>query len=205
MSKIILSEDDLMEKLKEQIHFLQKSAKSFDEGDLLEAIRLAVSIRILVHDTSQSHSLLKQLDIIDKLDCLDTAFPYDPKNLLTHNGLVCMRVAAGSARCIPFLDTSYKKENYLKFGNWWFDAIVIKDHSGNTYSRKDIVLFISNKDGGAHVDPKIEEKYKLLKSGVGTGWELSGGGFLQQVIPASIRQIAYEVTYTLHIRYPDLF
>jgi hypothetical protein len=41
----------LGEKLEEQRHLLGKSIKEFASGDLAEAVRLAIAMRVLVHET----------------------------------------------------------------------------------------------------------------------------------------------------------
>src|SRR3954465_14733121 len=41
-----------------QLGYLRRSARLFDEGDRDEAIRIAVTIRVLLHDTGVSTSLL---------------------------------------------------------------------------------------------------------------------------------------------------
>ena len=56
--KIRQTEEELKSHLKEQIQFLLKSAQSYDEGFTSEAKRLAVVIRVLLHDTKKSKSLL---------------------------------------------------------------------------------------------------------------------------------------------------
>ena len=60
--KVELSEEDWLEHLDEQIDFLKASSTSFDTGFHGEIKRLAISVRVLVHDTSNSTSLLALLD-----------------------------------------------------------------------------------------------------------------------------------------------
>ncbi len=92
---------ELLNHMKEQISFMLASAESYDRGFEGEARRLAVSIRILVHDTSQSKSLLTQIGKKD-IGFLDTASRFNANNLLPINCLTIMRftskngVASGS-------------------------------------------------------------------------------------------------------------
>jgi len=58
-----ISKDRLRYKLREQIRFIERSCKTFDQGEEDEAIRLATTLRILFHDTSKSTSLLKLLSL----------------------------------------------------------------------------------------------------------------------------------------------
>jgi hypothetical protein len=51
----------LREKLEEQRHLLGKSVKEFASGDLPEAVRIATTVRVLVHETGRCKPLLKQI------------------------------------------------------------------------------------------------------------------------------------------------
>jgi hypothetical protein len=53
MTQYIQTQDELLAHLKEQITFMKESAISYDNGFESEGKRLAVVIRVLVHDTSQ--------------------------------------------------------------------------------------------------------------------------------------------------------
>lgn len=57
------SRADLEEHLKAHLGFIKKSAALYDTGDTEEAKRIAVSVRVLLHDTQQSRSLLGQLGL----------------------------------------------------------------------------------------------------------------------------------------------
>lgn len=72
--------------------FLDRSAALFDQGHEDEAIRLAQIMRVLLHDTAASHSLLGQLGVKETLSYLDTSEPIHPLNLLPTMGLVEARV-----------------------------------------------------------------------------------------------------------------
>src|SRR5439155_3012869 len=90
-----LTPDDLAEKLRQQVGFLERSAALFDQGHKDEAMRLATIIRTLVHDTGASHSLLGQLGVKETISYLDTSEPIDPRNLLPTIGLALVKVEAG--------------------------------------------------------------------------------------------------------------
>jgi hypothetical protein len=67
------SSEDLVAHLKDQVGFLRASGAAYDAGQHSEAKRLASTIRLLVHDTSRSTSLLRQLEVKDALRFVDTA------------------------------------------------------------------------------------------------------------------------------------
>ena len=83
---------DLEADLAEQLQFLASSSRAFDQGDLAEAKRIALVIRVLVHDTAMSHSLLAQLGIKDSLAWADSApvIDNDPNIVARSPGLTSM-------------------------------------------------------------------------------------------------------------------
>lgn len=212
MSKKIYqqTEADLKSRLREQIEFLRRSCKSYDEGFEGEGKRLALCIRILVHDTSKSVSLLRLLKKKD-IDFCDTSLEYDPRNYLAQTGLCQLMVEKKlgvdiAGRYVPRLNScsTIKK---VPFENWW-NKIIIKDSKSKYFTRKNLVLIICNKDGGAHIDPELNMDFAALSKFNSGGWETYHNG---QVSPfkngpelASIRQIAYEVLLTLEETFPDL-
>jgi hypothetical protein len=51
---------NILEKLREQMGFLRTSVRAFYEGDFAESVRIATTIRVLVHETGSSKALLVQ-------------------------------------------------------------------------------------------------------------------------------------------------
>ena len=93
------------------------------------------------------------------------------------------------------------------FDEWW-DAVILDDHHGIVFSRKEIVLTICNKDGGVHVDPELEEKYVKMEKSKEFAYAFSVGGkeFKPKLGPgfASVRQIGFELMMTLGDEFPSL-
>jgi hypothetical protein len=98
MTKIAISPAELQTHLDEQLGFLERSSAAFDEGYEDEAKRLAVTLRVLLHETTQSHSLLRQLGLLPDT-FLDTA-----PNLMTHGGLVFVAMGPPKTRYVAMLD-----------------------------------------------------------------------------------------------------
>ena len=67
MAKRQQTQDELFQQLKEQLKFIHTSSNEFDKENFSEAKRLATNIRILLHDTNSSTSLLKQLGYKEKI------------------------------------------------------------------------------------------------------------------------------------------
>jgi hypothetical protein len=199
MAKIKISRDRLIELRDEHLQFLDSSAAAFDAGHLGEAKRMAVSLRVLFHETAHSHSILAQLGERQQ-PMVDTSYPYSPNNLASHHGLVSLLFTGGAeARFNAPLGDRALPPRLSRFGDWWEKDIVIKGHDNKTYTRRSLVLFAANKDGGAHVDPHLDASLEKLRDGRGTGWVVSGfasqpdGSFIPDVQAYSIRQMAYEV------------
>jgi len=198
MPKIPLSSDELKSHLIEQISFIESSAESFDAGAEEEAKRLALNIRILVHDTKNSHSLLNQIG--KKLDFYDTSSDFDSNNILNHGGLISTLSEPHQARYVANLDNIPPNvAKMIEFESWW-EKIVFSDEQGHKLSRKDLITTAANQDGGAHVDSSLDKTYADISRN-GLGFVYTVNGTEQKIINkpelAAIRQIAHEVLKTL--------
>lgn len=203
--KIEQSQQELLSHLKEQIQFIKKSATDFDNGDITEAKRIAVHIRTLVHDTKNSTSLLSQLGIKEKILFLNSALPYR-SNTISHTGLVYLKCSNTSDGVIstysPFLNNGppIKKER-ITFIDWWEKKIVLTDQRQNQFTRRDLILNVSNTDGGAHIDGKINKEYAELSRENSVGFVLvttkqnqpEKRESIKYIELASIRQVAFEL------------
>lgn len=202
MAKIPQTREELKKHLRENLAFLNVSNKSFDEGLHAEAKRLATTIRVLVHDTLKSKSLLEQLGVKNDLKFLNTSYEYSPTNLMPHTGLVMMRMTSnGTSYLAPLHDGPPDRYTQpgLEFSQWW-DQLVIDDKSGGVFTRKNLILFMANQDGGAHVDPSLDSSYAALKRDNSVGWVYSDGISEHPITDIelhSVRQIAYELIETL--------
>lgn len=212
--------ESLLTLFQEQLQFLAASADAYDSGFEAEAKRLAVTIRTLVHDTSQSHGLLNLLGIKDRLRWIDTAIAIDPANLLPTNGLAVVKVIAGggqgaSAEYLPPLDNFPARQANRPgtFERWW-KTPVTKDGNSNLFSRRDFVMTVANKEGGAHVDPKLNSAYRQITEDNSLGivsfetspeteerLETAAKG---NAALASVRQVAWEVISALQQQAPFL-
>ncbi len=58
---------ELQRHLKRQLKFLEKSSIEYDNGNFDEALRIAVALRVLFHDTKSSTSIFNYLEQKDKI------------------------------------------------------------------------------------------------------------------------------------------
>ena len=213
------SHADFMEHLRNQALYLSSSAVSYDNGFLGEAVRMAVAVRILVHDTGRATSLLSSLGK-KGIFFYDSSTDLSPVNLLSEAGLTVTEMFIGSdkgtgSRYVAFFDTPRPGVDITKrvgFKHWW-EKPVIKDSHGNVFTRCKLILDVANKEGGAHIDPQLDQAYAELSRFGSMGWRVvitseSGESTESEeenspIFP-SIRQMAHEVLKTLREEFPDL-
>jgi len=198
---------ELKQELKDQIKLLQHSCTAFDSG--LEAIgkHIALSLRVLLHEHGQSRSLLEQLGL-RTFRYFDTAGPLNPNNVLSECNFIVQRMSSEGGQYIPACQAEglIKKPRRRKFLDWWNNP-VFKDRNGRKFCRRDLILHVADTDGGAHVDPELDESYMAISRENSLGF-LFGSGDLIEVFKgrpelACMRQIAHEILLTLSEKAPE--
>lgn len=149
---------DFERKLREQVKFISNSSKAFDSGDEEEAIRIATALRIIFHTTTSSTSLVTHLRF-DHKRMLSSARGYN--NWMDYIGFKENLNSPTPMVTFPLLNDKWQEVN---IETWWQKQVVF-EHESREYSRKKIILSMANKDGGAHVDSKLEEYYEVLCAG----------------------------------------
>lgn len=202
--------DELLGSFREQVRFLENSCKAFDEGDESEALRIAAVLRILLHDTPKSASLLKQLGLKDTMQFIDSAEPFDPvKTGKLHDGRPVFAVSGmpgffgisptrDGTKLIARLSLGIYARGAVSFDEWWNDGC-IPGHNKARHSRSWLIKQMANKEGGAHVDPEITKGYAELKT-TSMGFIVQSNGvqgFINSPADISVRQIAWEVLESL--------
>ena len=188
--------NDLIELLQEQIGFLKRSCSAFDEGFMDEAKRIAVTVRVLLHNTANSNSLFNQLKFNDYMliDTCPTLVGSIPGRIFQAGLAVPSLKGYVPRHQLP----AKAPPTWLGFEQWW-NKPVIKTED-RTYSRREIVLLLANKEGGAHVDPKLTFHYEKLKH-QGSGIIISRDGEdpkpMTKEEHVCLRQIAYELLESL--------
>lgn len=195
--------------LRKQLGFLGRTAKLFDEGHEDEGVRLAAVMRVLFHDTfhpktgkPNSISLLTHLGMRESCTMLTTP----PTQLADWRDFLAVKIDLNSATpssLVPRLDLQLIE---IPFTTWW-DSDSVRAKA--SVSRRRLITNAANKDGGAHVDRKLERFYEELMH---ANWSLGITGNLTYDGPppfeqgvtqypknahlALLRQFAYEVLAT---------
>lgn len=127
MEDLRQSKEDLELHLQQQIAFLERSASFYDKGNPDEAKRLATNIRVLVHDTKSSKSLLRQLSLkgIGFVDGGDIPLR---GNLAPEAGLTALHYRNGKAWWDPkYLVGSRPPAHLRTFESWWTRPVLVDD------------------------------------------------------------------------------
>lgn len=193
-TKVERTPAELTDALREQLGYLQRSANAYDGGDFSESKRIANSVRILVHDTGKSHSLLGQLKLLATTKFLSTAIHQEAGNLLSYSGLIA--VSLDDPRWRPLLDNA-PEQRRVAFEEWWLEQLFVDGRMHLNLTRKDLVTFVANQDGGAHVDPTLDQRYAILKRNDGLDWVFTSPDGTEErmvgAIDAALRQVGHEV------------
>lgn len=203
--------DRYQQELKKQLGFLRRSCQWYDNGEVEEAIRIAVPIRTIIYDTRRSTSLLTHLNA-KGIRLWSSVHRDVTENTTMYHGMGLHawwsdgNKAGGSYG--PSFDDG-PEMLLLPVSEWWEQVVYVfswraeDDPTGEIQvtrlSRKDIVLTATNKDGGAHVDEKLTPAYEMLAEDGAVGSFRWG----DQTIPitkahlVTLRQIGYEVLRSL--------
>ncbi len=147
-----------------------------------------------------------QLGLLGRLRFVDT-LPYEEPPQASEDGLKTVTFNFGAAPVSggPHgFNAQLSKAPHRaqkRFTEWWYSEVV--GDPQNKLTRMGLVLNLSNKDGGAHVDVNRPPEYEAL-SRQGTlgevSWPGAGGQWTSATgnpLYGTMRQIAYEVEQTI--------
>jgi hypothetical protein len=143
-----IAQENLSHQLGRQLTFLRNSAKAYDAGDVEEAVRIGTVIRVLLHDTKSSVSLLNHMKVKESLRLITTAKTVPEEQLvdIDFGEFLSGMTIGNDLRYDPFP----KDSPTIGCCDWWTQPVFYRDKI--FYARQDVVLSAANKDGGAHVD-----------------------------------------------------
>ena len=199
---------ETVDALETQLLALRASCDSYDRGNKWEAMRLASSVYIMLHDGGKRNkSILTQLGIRDKIRYISSARPIDPRNLMSEHSLVGLHFvkdAAGArAEYIPMLEksmlfVSLREEPLSR----WFAEGIVRDASRRILTRKNLIYSLRDQDGGSHFDEELtDDAYIGISRDNSMGMHVFDGAKSEPVSPfphlASMRQVAWEIDRTI--------
>ena len=153
------SHERMRAQLQRQIGYLQRSSRLFDLGYLDEAIRIATCLRVLFHDRPRDPS--KQGSVYKLLGRppLSLRTTVKPRTLgpgvFAYDGYLHL---PGNLR--PWEDYLKGDAHLLHVDAWWSQVIFVVDR--NHVTRRQLVLWAAEKDGGAHSDVQLNAVYEAI-------------------------------------------
>jgi hypothetical protein len=153
-----VASQDFKRHLHRQLRFLERSCEAYDAGYTDESLRIATSIRVLVHDTRNSTSLLKHLGATNiQLSSTVEGAPIPGSVMLSAMGRLTLTTAGAIWKAAITADSI---KTQLPVSDWWTQIVYI--FGALQLSREKLVLHAANKDGGAHVDKTLTPEYEVL-------------------------------------------
>ena len=212
---------ELWDELRRQLKFLRDACSRFDEGDLDYALQIATKLRVLLYDKGQSVSVLRQLEqtfSIDRREFPDLSTTRGEFSNVGHTDFVRASLCqyemnhdldAPSVLTVrPIAAQEGGRYPARAFRTWWERQNVILLDREHFLTRVKAVTLLANQDGGAHVDPQIEQELALLKRNEARPLRivvsLPDGGRkeytaqINQVLSATVRTIAEETMIKFH-------
>jgi hypothetical protein len=143
---------DFAKQLTKQLNFLGRSSAAFDRGHADESIRIATSLRVIFRDTPNSTSLLQHLDAVNIQ--VRSRVPDRKLNDSDLEGRAIIVEYSQSLLLVTFDGVkpdlgSHPSDRMIPATDWWNETVARNEH---TYTRRLIVSWAADRDGGAHVD-----------------------------------------------------
>ncbi|MBO4701107.1 MAG: hypothetical protein J5625_00455 [Lachnospiraceae bacterium] len=210
MEKIKKNTKELTEKLYTGILFIQEQLNSLEcytKEDPMRKERasaVAAKLRVFLSDTNGNQALLSQLGFKE-----DMLFPWEyyggqdiASNLVFSSKLVGISVENNSYCCYPKMP-KFNLQLFCTFSVWWNEIIIdSKGTDSVLVSRRDVILVLADKEGGAHEDPCYQREYYKINYENGFKYLDSNGN--EQVLKnnyyvESLFVIAYEFLAAMEI------
>ncbi|HCB1649756.1 hypothetical protein H0O82_06965 [Escherichia coli] len=192
-------------KLIEQISFLQSSCEMYDKGHTHEALRIALSLRVIFYSSGSCTSIMKHLGVTD-IKLLSTGgIPKESaKDVIQFHGLGMYELTnTGDSRYRPSLGDGPPLNKLLPLKQWWQECVYVLE-KGKLITRFIIMDAAANNDGGAHVDERLEPLYASLSEDGALGafesinehFEVISRTEITNANHVALRQMAYEVLHS---------
>lgn len=163
--------------LQENLSYLIRDARDYDNGDFQTIKRSAGTIRTLFYDTKNSTSLLKVLKLKDTLT-MKSYVQHIDKEVINYSDIYFVRYKDRRTKAkyydtFIFYPTDDSKVSTLSVEKWWNENIITFNDKNQgkdgSLTRQDLIKVIANKEGIAHfdtaMDGKIPRRYIGFKRG----------------------------------------
>jgi len=150
---------------------------------------------------------LGQLKKKENMLFYDTAWRFNSENLIPSCCLSKYAIQGSNMYYIPRNLQDVSQCRKIIFKDWWDKQVIIHDKHHSKFTRRDLVLFVADQDGGCHVDPGLDKKFANLSRLNSLGWVPANsvnGSIRNKVELSCIRQIAHEIIKALADEFPEL-
>lgn len=187
--------------LQEQMGFIRRSCREFDQGNHAEAKCMANDVVKLVFNERGFRSVLHQVKLMPGMGFLSTV----SKNALPFGAmLVATKFGPEGASYEAFAANpkfaEFSPPRLMQFADWWNEPVIYLA-GGKSIPRWKIARNLRDQQGGGHVDPEIDAEMADLKRNnpVGQTWAINGQdmGRIPGVELHTMRQIAHEVLISI--------
>jgi hypothetical protein len=208
------SQNDYKRLLKQQLILLKNSFRMFDCGSFEEYLRIAQIVRILVHDTNHSKSLLFQMNIKDNINYINVHNRNENHSFTKYqrkksDGYVFIKSGfANPGQITRSIRSSEMNHSTMNFEDWWINDNLLEFDKKN-WNRKMLILSTANTLGGAHIDDTIESDLVIIykEKNIFEIIEINQKTLIREirgdVLKSIIRQIGYEIFESIkqHCKY----
>jgi hypothetical protein len=144
--------------VQDQYSRLKDAVEGFYVGKDVQALNISITIRVLLHETSNSKSLLSRLHSdYWNLEIYDKA-PLAPKTVFALRTPLVISGDSTKRVIRPKFDNGLYQ--LVSLTRWWNDEY--QPLGNRRLSKREIVLNVADKDGGAHIDGKIPDHHATL-------------------------------------------
>jgi hypothetical protein len=142
---------------REQYELLRGAVSGYYEGIEAKAIDVAVRIRALVHETDASHAFLAAIE--PNYQNLDIYRKPPPAKSVVFSMPVTIQMSGDGRSIISRDNFTQGFHELVPLRRWWTEEYLAIGQVRS--SKKQVVLDVANKDGGAHVDPDVPERHAV--------------------------------------------
>ena len=167
---------ELLSDLLVQLKFLRQECLHYDAGDWSYGAQIATKLRLLLHQTKYSDSLLAQITKRFAFSCPDFLSLSTVRGELPNKGrtdfvrspliqyqMIHQPEVPPVLTVQPLSLEPGKRYAKRAFKTWWDGIDILLIDRQHFLSRKGVVCLLANQEGGAHVQPGMDEKAALLR------------------------------------------
>lgn len=149
--------------LRDQYTLLRDSVRGFYAGDTAKAIEIAARVRTLVHQSDPRPGQTPSRPLLFFIDPDYSGLPIFHKVLMPGAVLALnqgIQISGGGVGA-KFIRPDFSSPSYslVSLKRWWTDAYLAMGPIRT--SKKQIILDVANKDGGAHVDSEVPVRHAM--------------------------------------------